>query len=137
MSEEGHKFLSSPTSVDLPRISEEGSSYENSTEAKSSKLNRESKRSQAVPIIRTLLSQSENWFEITTPSEYQYPGVFSQQEYPQRVAFCPDVTHHSHSYDETNNHFLFKDIQLEKGTVVVCAGSTSRLMERANKCATK
>ena len=77
---------------------------------------RESKGSQSLPVIRSLLSQSENWFEITTPDDYQYPGVF-QHEHPQRVAFCPDVTSLPF-YDASNEHFLFDDIQFGKETSV-------------------
>ena len=68
---------------------------------------------QALPVIRSLLSEQRNWFDITIPDDYQYPGVF-RHDYPQRVAYCEDVTALSF-YDESNQHFLFEDIQLGKG----------------------
>ena len=33
-----------------------------------------------MPIIEGLLLSSESWFEVDSTKEYQYPGVFSEQE---------------------------------------------------------
>lgn len=63
---------------------------------------------------------------IESPNDYQYPGVF-EHAYPRRVAYSEDVTTLSF-YDESNEHFLFEDIQLGKGntrgtrkiTTIVC-----------------
>ena len=67
---------------------------------------RESKGAQALPVIRSLLSDHQNWFDIDTPEDYQLS---------QRVAHCKDVTTLPF-YNESNQHFLFEDIQLGKGT---------------------
>ena len=75
---------------------------------------RESKGAQALPVIRSLLSDHQNWFDIDTPEDYQYPGLF-RHSHPQRVAHCKDVTTLPF-YNKSNQHFLFEDIQLGKGT---------------------
>ena len=126
MSSEGQNFLTTPTSVLSPSLelgarqsadlsSDLSTDSSTKTRVSSTSTKRKSKGTQALPIIRTLLSQSENWFEITSPDDYQYPGVF-QQDHPRRVAFCSDVTSLPF-YDASNEHFLFDDIQFGKGHI--------------------
>ena len=78
-------FLTTPTCVVLPILpcleldtkQSADLSPNPSEKTRVTLTKRESKGSQALPVIRSLLSQSENWFEITTPDDYQYPGVFN------------------------------------------------------------
>ena len=106
--------MSKPHSVALPVLIDELLiANEDPKEKSTPKSKRESKGSQALPIIRKLLEDEINWFTIESPNDYQYPGVF-KHAYPKRVAYSEDVTTLSF-YDESAEHFLFDDIQLGKG----------------------
>ena len=66
-----------------------------------------------VTTIRNLMSDSENWFQITNESDYHFPGVFATP-HPKRLGYCADISTLP-QYDCHNPHFLFSDIQLGKG----------------------
>lgn len=66
-----------------------------------------------MPVIRSLMESSKNWFPTTSEDDYQFPGIF-RTPFPQRMAYCSDITTLPH-FDQANKHFLFTDIQFGKG----------------------
>ena len=66
-----------------------------------------------LPVLRRLLSSRTFWYNIASPTDHHFPGVF-QTEFPQRLGHCDDITKLS-LYTSTDEHFLFSDIQLGKG----------------------
>ena len=64
-----------------------------------------------LPQIERLITEKENWHEISDEEEYHFPGYFIRQE---KVAFCPDISHIKQAA-EGDKHFLFHDVQLSKG----------------------
>lgn len=113
LSSEGFGYIDNPYKICLPQLPEaaEPSTQQGSCVSKSTRV---SKGSQALPVIRNLLSDQAQWFAIENPDDYQYPGVFPH-EHPKRVAYCEDITALPF-YDSSNKHFMFEDIQLGKGT---------------------
>lgn len=112
LSSEGFNYIDNPHEIRLPQLPD---TTEPSTQQalRTSKPTRVSRGSQALPVIRNLLSDQTKWFEIENPDDYQYPGVF-RHEHPKRVAYCEDITALPF-YDPGNEHFMFEDIQLGKG----------------------
>ena len=80
-----------------------------------SKRVRHGKGTHAIITIRKMMSDKENWVQINTAKEYQYPGVFSDEQ-KQCVYYTYNYTELSSS-SEPNLHFLWNDIQLSKGKV--------------------
>lgn len=76
------------------------------------KRTRIGKGSNILSVVRSLLSQPENWMEIDTKLTYQFPGVFSKPALHQLYFTC-DVSRHAQSCEDP--HFIWKDIQLSKG----------------------
>ena len=87
-----------------------------------SKKNRTCGGSNLMPIIEGLLS-SESWFEIKSTKEYQYPGVFSEQEdtsEPNASQSLPRMGHVLNiqtlpHFTGENHHLLYSENQLSKG----------------------
>lgn len=69
--------------------------------------------SQALPVIKELLSKSENWFTISSCQDYHFPDVFREPA-PARLGYCSDITQLP-NYEESDSDFIFSDIQLGKG----------------------
>jgi len=63
--------------------------------------------------IRELLSNKENWQNITLKEQYQFPG-FSTEATSNKLLFCSDISKLP-QYVATKPHFLWNDIQLSKG----------------------
>ena len=81
--------------------------------------------SNLVPVIEKLLLSSEKWYKIETTSQYQYPGVFSNQTLNEsdesnsggtkpRLGYVADCSKLPH-YHKDNPHFLYSENQLSKG----------------------
>ena len=88
-----------------------------------SKKNRTCGGSNLMPIIEGLLLSSESWFEVESTKEYQYPGVFSEQENksepnatqtPPRMGHISNIQRLPHFTGE-NHHLLYSENQLSKG----------------------
>ena len=78
---------------------------------------RKSGGSNLMPIIESLLSSSSNWYEISETSQYQYPGVFQDNqaaEVPPLLGHVPDITKLPH-FTGQNHHLLYNENQLSKG----------------------
>ena len=67
----------------------------------------------ALPLIRSLMITSSNWFTITSSDDYHYPGVFHTPA-PQRMGYCEDITNLP-NFESTDPHFILSDVQLSKG----------------------
>ena len=88
-----------------------------------SKKNRTCGGSNLMPIIEGLLLSSESWFEIKSTKEYQYPGVFSEQEdtsEPNASQTLPRMGHVLNiqtlpHFTGENHHLLYSENQLSKG----------------------
>ncbi len=79
--------------------------------------NRRSGGSHLMPVVEDLLSSSSNWYEITETSQYQYPGVFQDDqviEGPPRLGHVQDITKLPH-FTGQNHHLLYNENQLSKG----------------------
>ena len=76
---------------------------------------RHGKGTHAIITVRKMMSDKENWVKINSAKEYQYPGVFSDEQ-KQCVYYTFNYTELSSS-SEPDIHFLWNDIQLSKGKV--------------------
>ena len=130
LSSEGFGYIDNPHKICLPQLPE---TAEPSTQQAScvSKSTRVSRGSQALPVIRNLLSDQTKWFAIENPDDYQYPGVFPY-ELPKRVAYCEDITALPF-YDSSNKHFMFEDIQLGKGNTRATRKTTVSINGKAEE----
>ena len=108
-------FIANPSTVLLRKQNKVHNAIPESTASPSStqKKSRESKGTQAAPLIRSLLSTPNYWYPITCSSDYQYPGVFDV-DHPQRLGYCDDVTKLG-LYTPSNPDFMYYDIQFGKG----------------------
>ena len=110
----GEAFLTNPTAVQLPSIRPTSNRLTSSQlKEGEEKRKRQGRGSHALPVIRSLMASSDQWFSIASENDYHYPGVFTVP-YPQRMAYCSDISTLAH-YDPSNKHFLFTDIQFGKG----------------------
>ena len=88
-----------------------------------SKKSRTHGGSNLMPVIEGLLSSSENWYEVESSKDYQYPGVFTEQEHsnePNMHQVPPPMGHVSNLYGLShftgqNCHLLYCENQLSKG----------------------
>jgi len=84
--------------------------YPNETVQKKKRVGR---GSNPLSNIRELLSDKENWQDITSKEQYQFPGV-STEATLNKLLFCTDISKLP-QYVATKPHFLWEDIQLSKG----------------------
>ena len=80
-----------------------------------------------MPLIEQLLSSADNWYEIVSTRQYQYPGVFTDQEESEVIPSCmgskqaqPRMGHVSDlcklpHFSGQNHHLLYEENQLSKG----------------------
>jgi hypothetical protein len=118
ISETGYQFLDSEPlpSLVLPsaRVTRHPCESETGEVCPASvKSTRKSKGTHLLPVLTSLLSSRENWYEIKDHNDYQYPGKF-RLDHPHRLGFAPDITTLP-LYTKEDEHFLFTDIQLSKG----------------------
>ena len=91
--------------------------------------------SNIMPMIEEYLTSTAEYFQITTTSQYQYPGVAQSDCSSQAAKFigytadCSELPHHTAG----NAHFLYTENQLSKGhyndneRIVVVDGETRTL----------
>jgi len=70
------------------------------------------KGSNILSIVKTFISEPENWIEVENKNCYQFPGTFSRPR-PQHLYYVENVQSVEQSCQDP--HFLWKDIQLSKG----------------------
>lgn len=112
ITEAGKELMRDSHCILLPIISCHSSQVA-TKQTKNVTMFRRSKGTHLLPKLSKLLSSCENWFEITQPDDYYYPGQF-KSDYPKRLGFVPDITKLSF-YVKEDEHFLFNDIQIGKG----------------------
>ena len=93
-----------------------------------SKRKRLGKGSNILTIVRKLLSEPENWFNVENKDSYHFPGVLPKPSL-QQLYYVPDISALNQSCDDA--HFIWKDIQLSKGQL-----NKDRLIkvDISNKC---
>ena len=107
---------------------------------KPAKKKRLSGGSNLMPEIENALSSQSNWYEISTTSQYQYPGVCPQStsevKFMGHVTDCTQLAH----YTGSNEHFLYNENQLSKAhyndnkRTVTINGKTSNVHIRYAQC---
>ena len=109
------EFLSNPQPVLLPALAENSKKPSSQASSNTTKavVKRIGRGCRAKPIINGMISNPEQWFEIRSSYDYQFPGVF-HSEYPQRLGYCPDITKLG-LYTASNPEFMYYDIQFGKG----------------------
>ena len=116
LTEAGEQHLQSPTLLMLPTIDHHSTStiqVETKEANESMKQTRQSKGTHLLPVLTKLLCSSANWYNIESPEDYQYPGIF-RVAYPQRLGYASDISALPF-YTQKDEHFLFNDIQISKG----------------------
>lgn len=85
------------------------------------KRNRTHGGSNLMPVIEELLSSSDNWYEVVSINDYQYPGVFAdegehdgEQYNPPRMGHVSNL-HELPHFTGQNHHLLYNENQLCKG----------------------
>ena len=76
LSSAGQEFLDDPKELLLPSIGFKSPIQMPSSDGipKPPKSTRKGAGSQALPVVRGLMSTSENWFTISTSKDYHFPG---------------------------------------------------------------
>ena len=115
ITKEGEAFLESNCEINLPTPALESPALSISDQKMKTTISttRKGAGSQALPVIRGLLSSAEKWFPIESCDDYHFPGIFKLPP-PKRLGYCEDVTKLS-SYEKSDPDFMFSDIQLGKG----------------------
>ena len=115
VTEAGKEFIQSPKKLELPVINSQQSPAISATTAAHENVTqtRQTKGTHLLPVLTNLLSSSVNWYNIESPEDYQYPGIF-QMEHPQRLGYVCDVSALPF-YTQKDEHFLFNNIQISKG----------------------
>ena len=90
-------------------------------------------------VVKTLLEDEENWKHISSKDDYQYLGVFPNEQM-QVIYYSEDCTKLDQSCS-TDPHFLWHDIQMSKGKVnkdypisVEFGSSTEELIYQCAPC---
>jgi len=103
------------------------------------KKSRQGRGTHGLTIVRQLLLDRENWKIIQSKHDYQFPGVF-EDEQMQAIYYTPDVFKLDEA-DLSNPHFMWDDIQLSKGKLnkdrlvtVEVASEKVNLMYRSAPC---
>lgn len=79
------------------------------------KKKRRSGGSNITPVVVSLLSSSSNWYEITSTSQYQYPGVLDDTNATSlQLGHVQDISKLPH-FTGDNYHLLYTENQLSKG----------------------
>ena len=71
-----------------------------------------------MPVTEELLSSFENWYEVVSIKDYQYPGVFAEQGEHNGDQHNPPRTGHVHElphFTGQHHHLLYYENQLLKG----------------------
>ena len=101
--------------------------------------NKTGKGTHGLRVVKTLLEDEENWKHISSKDDYQYLGVFPNEQV-QVIYYSEDCTKLDQSCS-TDPHFLWHDIQMSKGKVnkdypisVEFGSSTEELIYRCAPC---
>ena len=95
----------------IPSKRSHGSQSDNQLEVQKKK--RTGRGSNPLSTVRDLMNNKENWQDITSKEQYQYPGV-STHATLNKIYFSSDISQLP-QYVEEKPHFLWEDIQLSKG----------------------
>ena len=77
------------------------------------KKKRTGRGSNPLSIVRDLMTNKENWQNITSKEQYQYPGVLTHASL-NTILYSSDISQLP-QYIEEKPHFLWEDVQLSKG----------------------
>jgi len=118
LSEVSEQFLQSPMPLELHAIecqsvsstSKLVSDTHDDTKIQDADKVAQMRQSKGVHLLPSLLSSSTNWYDIKSQDGYQYLGTF-QVKFPQCLG---DISAFPF-YTQKDEHFLFNDIQLNKG----------------------
>ncbi len=84
------EFLQGPHPIQLPGVAISSKSSHNRGDeevAVEAKPKRRGRGCQAVPVIRSLMASSENWYTLAVEEHYHFPGIFPAP-YLQRMGYC-------------------------------------------------
>ena len=68
-------------------------------------VQRKGKGARALTIVKELLSDRTNWYNIESSDDYNFPGIFAKP-FPQCLGYCEDVSKLP-NYEPSNSHFLY------------------------------
>ena len=100
---------------------------------------RAGKGTHGLRVVKALLEDEENWKQITSKDDYQYLGVFPNEQM-QVIYYSQDCSKLDQNCS-TDPHFLWHDIQMSKGKankdysiIVEIGGSKEELVYRCAPC---
>ena len=114
LSEAGQALLENPHLFSLPDAGIRRAGIRPLTKkSQNEPIKRKGKGCQAVEGIRSPMSSRKNWYEISSETDYQFPGIF-EAPFPQRLGYCPDVSTLP-LYKSGVSVFLYAEIQFGRG----------------------